>query len=259
MPSLETTPSGMSMLLFARIKCSCVSLEAPTTPSNGRILRRCSRWTSRPSLLATTITARPHHTVQLWRLWMTVEMWTRCVCRQDVLGPCLRYTGGRRRASAPRRPFRRRGTVSGRRPVTRWSCGSPSCQVSIAPGARRPSDDTASGGPSGARKKRSSRSTDQRKVCDCFGMKLSDLKAKNRTKAVALFPSGRHVSGAPPQPTPPLPRLAGPHRRGAGGGPPCWRPGSPAAGWRARSARAMCIASCSEHVLGAPNEPGPVG
>src|SRR5437899_10417133 len=38
---------------FARIKCSCVSLEAPTTLSNGRILRRCSRWTSRPSLLAT--------------------------------------------------------------------------------------------------------------------------------------------------------------------------------------------------------------
>lgn len=73
---------------FARIKCSCVSLEAPASPSNGRILRRCSRWTNRPSLLA-TIAARPHHTVQLWRLWITVQMWTRCVCRQDVLGAVL--------------------------------------------------------------------------------------------------------------------------------------------------------------------------
>ena len=59
------------------------ALEAPATPSNGRILSRCSRWTNRPSLLA-TMTARPHHTVQLWRLWITVEMWTRCVCLQLV-------------------------------------------------------------------------------------------------------------------------------------------------------------------------------
>ena len=28
------------------------------------------------------MTARPHQTVQLWYLWITVEMWTRCVCRQ---------------------------------------------------------------------------------------------------------------------------------------------------------------------------------
>jgi hypothetical protein len=31
--------------------------------------------------------------VQLWRLWITVEMWTRCVCRQDVLGRA--YATGR--------------------------------------------------------------------------------------------------------------------------------------------------------------------
>ena len=98
-----------------------MSLKAPTPPSNGRILRRCSRWTNRPSLLA-TITARPHHTVQLWRLWITVEMWTRCVlscwagCR-DTLHVWYRWrsaearsrgrgrvTAHGRRAGAPRSP-----------------------------------------------------------------------------------------------------------------------------------------------------------
>src|SRR5438445_3692097 len=62
---------------FARIKGACVSLEAPATHRIAELLRRCSRWTSRPSLLA-TMPARAHHTVQFWRLGITVEMWTRC-------------------------------------------------------------------------------------------------------------------------------------------------------------------------------------
>ena len=50
--------------------------------------------------------------MQLWRLWITVEMWTRCVCRQDVLGRA--YATGRFRgierhvAIAEQYPFMQR-------------------------------------------------------------------------------------------------------------------------------------------------------
>ncbi len=119
---------------FARTRCSCATFEALATPSNGRILRQCSRWTTRPSLLAAT-TARPRHTAQFRHLWITVEMWTRCgrgcgdrrqahhgplrLCEIELVRDELEVTRNRSARGAATRPFSSSGRgTSGRRRLT---------------------------------------------------------------------------------------------------------------------------------------------
>ena len=63
----------------------------------------------------------------------------------------------------------------------------------------------------------------QRKVSDFFGVKLSDLKAKNRTQGRRVPPPDRHVPGPPAHPRlalrgRPLLRRQGPHDRAPRGG-----------------------------------------
>jgi hypothetical protein len=79
--SLKITPSGMSMLRLPASKADAGALTRSRPHRMDELFRRCSRWTSRPSLLV-TLPASPRQTVQLERLGITVKMWTRCACRQ---------------------------------------------------------------------------------------------------------------------------------------------------------------------------------
>jgi len=86
---------------FARVKGSCASLDAPATPSNGRLLRQCSRWTTRPSLFGFNSRQTVSHCA-IPPLWISVEMWIRRVYYQGRIGAVLDALGGRLERAAAR-------------------------------------------------------------------------------------------------------------------------------------------------------------
>ncbi len=95
-----------------------------------RILPWCSRWTTGPCFCV-TLPARPHHTVQLWRRWITVEMWTRYgtefgrlrqthhgplrLCEIELVRGELEVTRNRSARGAATRPFGSSGAGNLRR------------------------------------------------------------------------------------------------------------------------------------------------